>query len=163
MHKPTAQEILQTPISVDDPEIKTIGQYLSRNLHVIWIGLRKSAVLPHGNGLWESKVVRALVNAGHLSGTVDEFKGTLIYSEGDYRRLMESVFDLLECADYSTLALPPVPKDHYVVQLTTDGGIELQMVDFLDEPYTEEDAQKRVDELNADTNYSLWKAIHIPL
>lgn len=157
-NRPTPQEILQTPISVSDPEIKTLGQYLSRNLHLVWIGLRKSGILPNGNGLWEGVVVRALVKAGHLPGTVDEFNGNLIYSESDYMRLLDSVFELLESADYSTLALPPEPKDWYLIEIDSYGGL----VGTEEDPYTEKDAQEALKYANSFTGSATWKAIQIP-
>lgn len=155
---PTAQEILQTPISVSDPEIKTLGQYLSRNLHLVWIGLRKSGVLPNGNGLWEAVVVRALIKAGHLRGTIDQF-GNAAYIESDYQRLMDRAFDLLETADYSTLQLPPEPKDWYLLEFDADGSL----VATEEDPYTKEEAEEALEYANSFTGSCVWKAIHIPL
>lgn len=162
--KYTATEILLTPMTDNDAGAKTIGQYLARlSQQVISEVEGFSGKRPFGNSGWQLDIVHALVLNKFIDGELDEDGYVTDYSYTEFTAAMKTVYDLLFNADYSTLALPPVPKDHYIVLLTADRDIERQMVDFDDTPYTKEAAEKRVNHLNdAETN-PIWVPIHIPL
>lgn len=160
---PTATDILLTPMQDNDAGASTIGQYLARlSQEVIRVGEGFSGKRPFGNSGWENDIAHSLILHKIIDGQLDEYGLVEDYSETEFRAAMDTVYSLLFNADYSTLALPPVPKDHYIVQLTQDYGIERQMVDFGDAPFTKEDAEKQLEGLNNVDKYTRWYAIHIP-
>ena len=162
--KYTATEILLTPMTDNDAGAKTIGQYLIRlSQQVISEVEGFSGKRPFGNSGWQLDLVHALVLNKFIDGELDDDGYVTDYSYTEFTAAMKTVYDLMFNADYSTLALPPVPKDHYCVRLTADKYIERQRVYFDDTPFTKEDAEKRLEELNAGEKTTVWVAIHIPL
>lgn len=161
--KYTATEILLTPMTDNDAGAKTIGQYLIRlSQQVISEVEGFSGKRPFGNSGWQLDIAHALVLNKFIDGELDEYGFVTDYSYPEFTAVMKTVYDLLFNADYSTLTLPPVPKDYYIVQLTADKDIERQMVDFDDGPYTKEDAENQLEGLNNVDKYTRWYAVHIP-
>ncbi len=69
-----AQEILNTPMFENDAEATTIREYLKTLLRTLWEeGVRFSGKRPFGNSDWEFELYDALVRAGHINGTIDEY------------------------------------------------------------------------------------------
>lgn len=160
---PTPNEILNTPLVSDKFPETTVGSFLAARLTNIWNRLSHSAVLPSGNGLWEAAVIRSLVKAGHLTGTLDKNGYLESYVEAEYDSLMKSAFDLLINGDYSTLDYPPEPREYYVIKLLNNAkGQEQEMVGYLSDPLTKADAELRANEHNKDLTYSRWVVVHIP-
>lgn len=162
---PTPNEILLTPVDSKKFPEKTVGAYLAARMQEIWLNIPVQGRLPSGFGVWESEVIKALVNAGHLEGTMDDEGYLDTFNESDYGKLMEEAFSLLRNADYSTLALPPEPKEYYIVKLLFGFGATEQddeLVGYRTDSYTKEDAELTVNTLNTGLKYSRWVAVHIP-
>jgi hypothetical protein len=69
-----AQKILNTPMVENDAEAATIRGYLKALLSTLWEeGEGFSGKRPFGNSDWEFELYRALVQAGHINGTIDEY------------------------------------------------------------------------------------------
>lgn len=161
--KPTPQQILSTPMSENDAHADTIGQYLATLTRTVWYeGEGFSGKRPFGNSGWKGEIAHALILNKILDGELDEYGLVEDYNDTEFHNIMDSVFTLLENADHSTIALPPVPKDHYVVRLDYDRGLDGALVDFLSEARTKADAQIRAEQLNDGENDLIWKVIHIP-
>lgn len=70
---PTPQQVLDTPMKENDSGANTIRGYLVALAREVWSeGEGFSGKRPFGNSSWEWDVFRALVDAGHITGTIDE-------------------------------------------------------------------------------------------
>ena len=69
----TAKECLKIPMQENDASAKTVGEYFEKLLYTLWIEEDCfSGKRPFGNSGWKREIYTALVNAGVVSGVVDE-------------------------------------------------------------------------------------------
>lgn len=71
MSEPTGQEILDVSMQPNDADASTIREYLAALAATVWYG--GSSKRPFGNSNWEGELYEALVTAGFLEGTEDEW------------------------------------------------------------------------------------------
>lgn len=157
---PTPTEILLTPLETNDAKADTIGQFLAKLTESLWIKEEDfSGKRPFGNSDWKDPIIYALILNDHLEGELDEYGYIDDYSKTQFNALMAPVFELLVNADYATLALPPVVKDHYVIQLTFEQGYP-QIADYYCDPKTKEEAETKLQELKDEGDTENWIIHH---
>lgn len=77
----------------NDADAKTIGEYLQKLLETLWAeGENFSGKRPFGNSSWEYDLYRALIKAGAVKGTVDEY-GDI--EEFDEKRANKLIFEAI--------------------------------------------------------------------
>ncbi len=92
---PTAQQILDTPMEVNDAEAATIREYLVALAAGVWNqGEGFSGKRPFGSSGWEWDLYDALVTAGHITGTVDS-RGTVDADRSAGDRLIAAAIQAL--------------------------------------------------------------------
>lgn len=73
---PTPQQVLDLPMRDNDAHASTIRGYLVALLAVVWEdGECFSGKRPFGYSCWEWELYRALVDAGAIAGTFDDWGG----------------------------------------------------------------------------------------
>lgn len=78
--------VLNAPLDVSDPRIKTVGDFLMESLLSLWKEDEGfSGKRPLGNSGWKWAIGAALVDAGIIHGKEDPF-GDYDYDEGDASR-----------------------------------------------------------------------------
>lgn len=156
---PSPQTILATPMEENDANAGTIGQYLFKLTETCWMEEESfSGKRPFGNSSWKGEVASALILNKHLDGELDEDGYIKDYDDSQFTVIMDSVFELLAKADYSSFALPPEPKDHYLFSFDRDGFL----VDSVDNPFSKSEAEDELKYRNGGLNPFRWKAVHIP-
>lgn len=165
MTSPTAQEILATPMQENDANATTIGGYLACLSAAVWQKEEGfSGKRPFGNSGWDHDVIRALITAKHVKGSLDADGYIVSYDGTEIHNTLITAFDLLKNADYTALALPPAPEDWYVLRLSATPFETPVIYDYLSGGSTEEEAKERAAEWNRDigNHEPSWRAIHIP-
>jgi hypothetical protein len=160
----TPQQILALPI--DGPGFllsKTVGQYLMNTLRK-FIRLQDGfdSKRPFGDSDWEDPLVLAFANANLLWLRTDENGLIEDYPSDKFWKIVNDLSDFLHDADFSTLQLPPEPKEWYLVCLDTIKKVSPELDDFDYYAYTEKDARTKADELNENATTQKWIPIHIP-
>lgn len=155
------QEILALPL--DGPGFlvsKTVGQYLMSTLgKFLRDGADFDSKRPFGSSDWEDPLIIAFANANLMWLRTDEFEQIDDYPTEKFAKILNDLAFFLLNADFSTLQLPPEPKEWYVVYLATSART---LEDHFMEPLTEEEAKIKAEENNAPFEGTPWKAIHIP-
>lgn len=153
---PTPTEILLTKLDTNDAKASTIGQFLAKLTKTVWIEEEGfSGKRPFGNSGWKGPIIHALILEGHLQGELDEDGYIEDYSTTEFNALMAPVFELLHNADYTTLALPPEPLNHYLYKLEHANG-RLHIVDYYVTPVTEKEAEKKMETLKQSGHDKDW-------
>lgn len=156
---PTPNQVLLTGLDPNPSGADTIGQFLSRlNRQLFEQSSNFKGGAPFGQMGWGDCLVQALIHNKYIEGAIDEWGQVDSYNVKQFKDLMTSVFDFLDKADYSTLALPPEPSDWYLLEFDSHGGL----VDSEEYGYTKEEAEDMVNTYNSGTKGNVWKAIHIP-
>lgn len=169
----TANDILLTQMEENEFKAETVGQFLASLTASIFSreGFYPNTT-PHAQNVWEGAIAYALVLHGHIEGDIKEpdpdappfdpmleYDATLDYNVGEFSTALNMALDHLHKADYSTLQLPPPPKEYYLIEFDTDAG---HIVDTEGVPRTLEDSESCLK-----ANYSSrwdtgWKIVHIP-
>lgn len=158
--KPTPTEILLTKIEKNGANASTIGQYLAKLLSSLWTQEENfSGKRPFGNSDWKDPIIHSLILDGHLDGILDEYGYIDEYNKSQFEALMNPVFDLLYNADYSTLALPPVPKDHHLIQVEFVSG-NPKIADYYSTPMTKEEAELTLQGIKNNGDGENWIIYH---
>ena len=148
------QEILALPMVPGASQTPTVGAFLARlALDVFEQGEAFDPYQPFGNHDWQDELIETL--AHHK--VIDPYT----HRHDDIRvgQILKELRTFLTNADYTTLTLPPEPKDWYVVAIDpSDNNLE----DYLSEPETEESAKEKAELYNEDSSPLIWTAIHIP-
>lgn len=153
----TPQQILSLPLGAGNlSDAKTVAQYLIR------IAQAADPKRPFGNSDPETALIFAFANANLIWLRTDENGIIDAYPQDTFEEILNSLYEFLFQADFSTLTLPPEPKEWFIIQLATHPHIETQMSDFLEEPYTENDAKTKAEDLNNSEYAYRWVPIHIP-
>lgn len=156
---PTPTEILLLPLEENDAKASTIGQYLFRLTRKMWNdGEDFSGKRPFGNSAWQGVIAHALILHKYLDGELDENGDIEDYRDSDFDALMNSVFDLLEYADFSSISLPPEPKEWYAMAFDEHDG----MVNSVGMPYTREEAEEEAEFRQKTEATGVWRAVRIP-
>jgi hypothetical protein len=161
----TTQELLNTPLTTDQTDSATIGQYLVALLTRLWVHDNEfNPVDPFGKGrTWKVPVIIAMIRAGHLTGEVYESgRYAKSYDKVQFASLMTDIFTLLFEADYSTLAPKPEPKNWHVVYLGLSQNSEPVLEDYYLASMTEEEAKSTAEELKQENPQTNWFAVQIP-
>lgn len=161
--KLTPQEILAVPMSKNDAKAGTVGQYLIALAREVWtIGEGFSGKRPFGNSGWEYDIHKALVQADVVEGEIDEYGYLDDSDDAAVEEYIKEAFDLLYRADYSTLALPVIPHDHYVLKMGVSSLGFPEIVDSITCGYTKEDAEVAAQAKNTAQGSTQWTVVHIP-
>lgn len=159
----TPQEILAITLDKNDAEVETIGQYLFRLAYKVWDEEETfSGHRPFGNSGWTDDIIHALILSGELSGQLDEYGRIDDYDRKQLALIMSDVFDFLHNADYSTIKLPPAPRDHHLIEIDTVFGIENAISNYDDEPLSKEIAEAEAKIRNESGDYEgTWFVVKI--
>lgn len=137
-----------------------MGQYLVRIAGNAFLNGKLDK--PFLQASYSDPLVFALAHANLIWLRTDENGLIEDYPDAKFRTIMNNLFHFLFSADYSTLELPPEPKEWYVVCVERDTGSNRLMTDYFGEGFTEEEAKTKADAENEHYNYHAWVAVHIP-
>lgn len=158
--------ILATELSENAADAKTVGEYLARLTEAaIFEQDSYDPARPFGKYGWTDDLIAALILDDHIDGVI-ESNGTIRdYSETQFGDAMNSVFALLRGADYSTLTLPPEPKDWYVIELDVTDPRYPVITTHVEDAMTEEEAKSHEHPRIAGADpreFYVTRAVHIP-
>jgi len=156
---PSGQTILLTPMEENSLKAATIGQFLGCLTGKIFSrdGLY-GGTETFAQNQWEEDLAYALVLHGHIEGTISEAAELVHFNANQFDDALKAATALLRDADYSTLALPPEPKEYYLIEFSKEGDI----LDQEGNPYHKESA-KALLKLNYSGRYDTgWRIVHIP-
>lgn len=155
----TPQEILTLSLGKNDANARTVGEYLARlTTKLLFKQEAFDAEEPFGNPGWIDDLIYPLILNGYIDGELDDSGNVKEYDETGFKTLINRVTLFLQIADYSTLTLPPEPKEHYVMEFYKNGEI----AGYDSTPYTKEEAEKELEDYDPDDDYSTWRVVHIP-
>lgn len=155
----TPQGILALPLDKNDADADTFGRYLGAlTAKVLHDQEDFSGKRPFGNSDWMSPLTHTLILNGYIDGELDEHGRVEDYSSNQFNAVLNSVSDFLKAADYSTLSLPPEPKEYFLVEINEHGHI----ADYIGSGYTKEEAEKQLAEECTGPYDEGWTVVHIP-
>jgi hypothetical protein len=144
----------------NDAQAETIGQYLALLTKKIWDEEEVfDGKRPFGNSGWQSDISLALIRAEAVSGTVDDTGWPSGYIVDEIDSLMQKVTAFLVVADWTTLALPPEPKDWAIIAFDPQTN---EVVHHLDEMLDESSAKAKAESKNNAATFWTWVAIRVP-
>lgn len=160
INTPTPTEILLTRLEKNDADASTIGQFLAKLTQTIWIEEESfSGKRPFGNSDWKDPIIHALILNAYLEGELDEYGYIEDYDYSQFTVLMDSVFELLNNADYATLSLPPEAKNFRLICLSYENGLP-EIADYYCAPMTKEVAEKTLKDIEDEGNADGWIIYH---
>jgi len=156
----TPQQILSLPMGKNDANAATIGQYFTALLHTLFIETEGfSGKRPFGNSGWDQEIDKALIANEAVTGSFD---GDGYIDDYDSAAASAIVFDtltFLSKADWTTLQLPPKPKEWIVVPLYPQNeAVGVPVSVMLDE----ESAKLTAEEHNKANSAWNWVALRVP-
>lgn len=159
----THQEILNLPIEDTNTDAKTLGQYLFQLLEsLILEGEGFDTYAPLGKEEWVDPVRHTLILNQVLDGTLDEYGRIDDFNAVQFNGTMLNLSTFLQKADYSTLQLPPAPKDHHLIEKGDFGSYSNIILGYEEDALSEEEAKTEAAKRNASQNYEgTWYAIKI--
>lgn len=157
------QEILSIKLDKNDADAETIGQYLFSLTRKVWQEEEDfDGKRPFGNSGWTDDIVHALILNGVLRGELDEYGRIDDYDRLELNILMGDLFSFLYNADYTTLVLPPAPKDHILVAVGPSFTAENNIIyDYEDKLLSKDEALSIAAERNEDLGREDWYVFHV--
>lgn len=111
MKTPTAQQVLDCPMGENDAEAKTIRDYLSKLLSLVWQEEEGfDGKRPFGNSSWQLEVYAALAENALIEATKDEWNDWN-YRDADANALVQTAILGLagEASEYDCVACGGFP------------------------------------------------------
>lgn len=163
MTQKTPQEILSITLDKNDANANTIGQYLFTLTRKVWDEEETfSGYRPFGNSGWTDTIIHALILNDVISGELDEYGRVDDFNLKQLNEVMSSVFDFLYNADYSSIKLPPAPKDHHIIELGSTWGISNAILNYDEDPMSKETAEGEAKLRNESGHYEgTWIAVKL--
>lgn len=159
----TPNELLNLPVEDTNTDAKTLGQYLFQLLEsLILEGEGFDLVSPFGVEEWHVPITHALILEDVIDGALDEYGRIEDYDGKQWTKTLSDLFYFLQKADYATIELPPVPKDHHLVEKGRKDYYDNLILGYEECPYTEEDAKNEALARNSTgTGDTTWYAIKL--
>lgn len=156
----TPQDILSLSVELEDGSKLTVGSLLAQiSYDILIMGEGFDPKYPVlGNPNWREDVAHAAILEGYIYGELDNSGSVTDYDRRQLNTALEAAFGLLKQADYSTLSLPPEPKEYFLIAFDSDG----EMSGYIEFPHTKEDAEKQLKTLEEGYPAGYWRIVHIP-
>lgn len=152
----TPQDILSLSVETEEYGTLSLGAYLSVNTYdflMLGDNFEKQT-----DRIWRENMAHAMILEGYIDGELDSSGSVTDYDRRQLNTALETAFDLLKQADYTSLDYPPEPKDHYLVGIDEDG----EMCDYYPRNFTKAEAEKELERASKEGAYGTWRVVHIP-
>ncbi len=155
----TPQQILALELPDNDAAAGTVGQYLFNLTSKVWFEQEGfDGKRPFGNSGWNHDIFHALLLNGVVDGVLDEHGFIEEINKSQVTEVMTELFTFLNKADYSSISLPPEPRDWYMLEFDSYG----ELVGTEESGYTKAAAENELKHRASFSNTRGWKAVHIP-
>lgn len=162
----TPQEILTLPLGENDAKASTVGEYLARlTTKLLFKQEAFDPEEPFGNPGWIEDLIHPLILNGYIDGELDESGSVMDYDETGFKTLLHMVTLFLREADYSTLTLPPEPKDWFVLEIDVTDPKNPVIATQIEDAMTESEAKSHEHPRQAGADpreFYITRAVHIP-